>query len=98
MIVYISIGNSDDKLTQKEWSDYWHEVNNLMAGAGVNFHGRWMSSPNVEYQNACWCIEFDFGPKRREWLQSQLGWIAEKYRQDSIAWAIVKDTEFIRGV
>lgn len=98
MIVYISIGNSDDNLSQKEWSDYWHEVNNLMAGMRIKFHGRWTSNTHDEYQNACWCVEFNAVDSWIDYLKSRLGGIAEKHRQDSIAWAVVKDTEFIRSV
>lgn len=95
MIVYISIGNSDDKLSQAEWSDLWHEVQWCLAGRRVNFHGRWISLSNDKFQNACWCIEFEMGPAGRVDFKQQLADIARKYRQDSIAWAVVKETEFL---
>lgn len=69
----------------------------MLAGRRIHFHGRWQSQTIDEFQNACWCIDINYGPAGREDLQNQLGSIAEKYRQYSIAWAVVKDTEFIRG-
>lgn len=96
MIVYVSIGNSDDKLTQKEWSAFWHEVNNLVASRRTTIHGRWMSAPNVEYQNACWCFEYDQNSDFQYGdLQDQLASCARRYNQDSIAWAVVSETKFL---
>jgi len=30
MLVLISIGNSDDKLTQREWYNFWRELDELI--------------------------------------------------------------------
>jgi hypothetical protein len=57
VIVYISIGNSDDKLTQSRWSDFIEDVE--LEFDYVRIHGCWFSDPRSPYQNACWCIEFD---------------------------------------
>lgn len=57
MIVYISIGNSDDKLTQSQWHDYMQDVD--LVFDYVQIHGRWFSEPISIYQSACWCVEFD---------------------------------------
>jgi len=57
MIVYISIGNSDDKLTQAQWHEFVREVDDLLVTRTV--HGRWFAAPDVPWQNACWCIEFE---------------------------------------
>lgn len=95
MIAYISIGNSDDKLSQEMWSAYWHEVNFALAGRRLHFHGRWASLPNDRFQNACWCVEGDFGPAGRADLKQELADIARKYNQDSIAFAAVQETEFL---
>ena len=104
---YISIGNSDDKLTQAEWSAFVARVDTLLGGPLVRLHGRWFAAPDVPWQSACWCIEFDpnrwivtewGGPDRRllEHLHIRLAVLAHAYRQDSIAWAQAPITELIK--
>ena len=92
MIVYISIGNSDDKLTQAEWSQYVMEMLVRVVSIGHK-HGDWYSAPFTAYQNACWCVEF---PNTEQWAEARevATEVRKKWRQDSIAWAEA-DTEFI---
>lgn len=108
MIVYVSIGNSDDRLGQALWSQFYGQVDNLLqSGSLVRQHGRWLSTPDSRYQNACWCIEFDpdqqvvpwFGRPDMDllaWLQLELSRLAGEYNQDSIAWAQAPITQFIK--
>lgn len=100
MIVYISIGNSDDKLTQKGWSNFVADVDDDVEAAG-HVHGRWFSAPDVEWQSACWCVDidernrftgYDVGVRQ---LRDKLTTHARTYGQDSIAWAEVKETELL---
>jgi hypothetical protein len=90
--VYISIGNSDDKLTQAEWSSYVQDVDRLFESAvryeGARVHGRWHSLPHEPWQNACWCAEWheDLAPELAA-LKRMLAIAARDYGQDSIAWA-----------
>jgi hypothetical protein len=53
-----------------------------------------MSQPIDVFQNACWCFELNY-PPYLESLKYQLADIARKYNQDSIAWAVVQETEFL---
>lgn len=92
MIVYISIGNSDDKLTQIEWSQYCVEMITRVVSIGYK-HGEWYSVPYSAYQNACWCVEFTTGSSIIEAREVSTE-IRKKYRQGSIAWAVAQ-TEFI---
>lgn len=100
MIVYISIGNSDDKLEQSQWSSFANAVDRAVDMAtkyvGATVHGRWYSLPNEAWQNACWCVEFDdeLGSVVDEY-RAELARLAGLFRQDSIAWAEVKTTEFL---
>jgi len=56
-------------------------------------HGQWASEPASAWQNACWCVEMnEAGAEELRWL---LQGVAKVFRQDSIAWAEVKDTEFL---
>lgn len=92
MIVYISIGNSDDKLTQAEWSKYVVEMLTRVVSIGKR-HGDWYSAPYTPYQNACWCVEFSSDADIQE-AREVATEIRQKWRQDSIAWAVA-ETEFI---
>jgi len=107
MIVYVSIGNSDDKLSQAEWSRF-HKLTHLLFTNGLGpigdgwgsesfdtptIHGHWLSSPTDPWQNACWCLEFD--DHNAPAMQFELKQLAAEFRQDCIAWAEVRDTEFL---
>ena len=95
MIVYVSIGNSDDKLSQQEWHDFVNAVLKTLIQASIQRHGVWFSLPQSQWQNACWCVEFDDAyPEPAVWAKRRLGELAAEYRQDSIAWAVA-ETEFI---
>jgi hypothetical protein len=88
--VYVSIGNSDDKLTQKEWADYLFEVDHSVMGHAAEVHGQWFSSPRSPFQNAGWC--FEIGPEAAGSLRRSLARHAGRFRQDSIAWAEAQTT------
>lgn len=87
--VYISVGNSDDRLSQREWHDFYCKVSRAIHAAARRVHGQWVSEPAAAWQNACWCVEL-----ADETLKYKLAGLAAEYRQDSIAWAVAA-TEFI---
>lgn len=89
---YISIGNSDDKLTQTAWHEYYVATTHAIEWAARQMHGRWLSDSSSPFQNACWCVELH--PDWVEPLKSRLVGVAAEYRQDSIAWAVA-ETEFL---
>lgn len=93
--VYVSIGNSDDKLSQAKWAHFHSAVHLTLLDADAKLHGVWTSHATSPWQNACWC--FDLRVDRREALRAELAKLAAWYRQDSIAWAEAV-TEFIRPV
>lgn len=101
MIVYISIGNSDDKLSQNEWANFYGAVNNevrRLEGWGATVHGVWISESNSFWQNACWCV--DVGGLEAwtvDRAEKNLAEIATQYNQDSIAWAVVEETKFLKS-
>lgn len=94
--VYISIGNSDDKLSQQEWCQYWIAVDNALQMNAHVIHGKWVSPSTDPWQNACWCVELMPDSDSQD-LRTALGWTARAYRQDSIAWAETPVTEFLRA-
>lgn len=84
-IVYVAIGNSDDKLSQLRWAQFVDDVRRLIKRYSQVVHGDWRSNPDSPFQNACWCFEVD-----EKWgiapLKNTLAKIAAEYEQDSIAW------------
>lgn len=93
MIVYVSIGNSDDKLTQADWSRFVVDMDGYVASYADTVHGRWFSAPEARWQNACWCLEFINESDMLATKQAAAE-IRKAYRQDSAAWAVA-ETEFI---
>lgn len=89
--VYASIGNSDDKLSQAEWSNYLHSFRECMGKFATQVYGDWTSEPSSSYQNACIAIATETPLT----LKAALASLRAEYRQESIAWAVVPDTEFI---
>lgn len=85
----IMIGNSDDKLTQREWADFvsnvdtWTNNWTRMPDWDAKIHGRWFSAPDNPYQNAAWCIEINEAVLHH--VYRILAGLALTYRQDSIA-------------
>lgn len=93
MNVYIGIGNTDNKLTQQEWSAFCREVAALMDYFPM--HGAWFSRPDAPWQNACWLVDIE--DPQAEFVggfKSHLKVLAQRYNQDSIAWAVA-ETEFL---
>jgi hypothetical protein len=93
--VYISIGNSDDKLSQAKWAMFQLDVARALTTAGARYHGEWHSHPGSMWQNACWCVEIP--PAAAGRLKDELGRLADVYQQESIAWAEAPTTEFLWG-
>lgn len=91
--VYVSIGNSDDKLSQREWSEYVEDFCTVMEKYAEATYGVWFSGPESRFQNACVAIAVlgdDIAALRADLLDTR-----ETYDQDSIAWAVAPKTEFI---
>lgn len=88
--VTILIGNSDNKLTQDEWSSYVQECQENIAiySEEIFFFG---APPNYSpWQNACWCIGLEDVSLRH--LTKILTKIRKDFKQDSIAITIGKTT------
>lgn len=101
--VYVSIGNSDDKLTQTEWARFQTEVLEVISETATQIFGVWHSGPRSQYQNMCVGFAFDpdhkvdlvFGETANAHLHESLDRIRAYFKQRSIAWAEVQTTEFI---
>lgn len=89
-VVYIGIGNSDDKLTQLRWAAFQLDVKRILRDHRAVIIGEWHSAPDSSFQNACFAIDGDH-PELPE-IQGELTALAKIYDQDAIAWAIAPDT------
>jgi hypothetical protein len=98
----ICIGNSDDKLTQAEWSEYVKDVDTFIDRWRFNVYFRGFPGSAERWQNACWVLDARdlFGEpagQALDILRSELGRIAKKYKQDSIA-LILGDSKMVEPV
>jgi hypothetical protein len=88
--IHISIGNSDNKLTQEEWAAFVADAEYAISNTereGIIVHGRWFSLPDSVFQNACWALETSPETKHTAiGLASLLQEMAAHYQQDAIAW------------
>lgn len=96
MIYYITIGNSDNKLTQADWSAFCAGINAMCRHYSSAIHGEWHSLPSSPWQNANWCVEIYQKGEIVDDFKNDLTEIAKFYRQDSIAFATVGELEFLR--
>lgn len=92
-MAHVAIGNSDDKLTQQEWSLFVADLDLAVAPVATRVHGSWYSLPNAPWQNHC--VAFDLKPGAEHQLRVALKVLAARYRQDSIALNL-SETELIR--
>jgi len=90
--VYVSIGNSDDKLSQRDWAQFLNRVQSEIREAASAIHGEWYSAPGSPFQNACFCAEI--APADAGYLKTALKLARTEFGQDSVAWAETSGTEF----
>ncbi len=80
--VVIQIGNSDNKLTQVEWSAYARAAHGLIKkyAKEIYFHG--FPAGDAPWQNVCWVI----GIEDDSILKEKLAVGKTLFDQDAIAW------------
>ena len=93
VIVYVSVGNSHDRLTQAEWHDFHVAMRAEVVTYAAVIHGEWFSDPVAKWQNASWCLEFDSNQDMIV-AKKNATRIRTEFRQESVAWATAA-TEFI---
>lgn len=87
---YVSIGNSDDLLPQRDWASYAAGVMAKVQRAAREVFGIWYSAPNTPYQNAC--VGFSLHSSEVLSLQAELTVLRQQFNQRSLAWAEVEAT------
>lgn len=90
--VLIQIGNSDDRLTQKLWSEYYSDVERLVDIYTEEVFFKGCALPNSQYQNAAFIVLLE--EKDIDAFKKSLQNVRRKYFQNSIAIQI-GETEFI---
>ena len=90
MYFVVSIGNTDNRLTQQEWNTFVQEMGKIVEEAGkVHFMGG--ASTWAPWQNVAWIIELQAAPIA---IMSEVSRIREKYNQDS-AFVMVSEGMFV---
>lgn len=82
--VTLSIGNTDNKLTQQMWANFVEQVGSLIRAWGgvIHFFG---GPANYEpYQNVAWIFEIE--ERNIGTVKERVRVIASIHRQDSVAW------------
>lgn len=81
--IAVLIGNSDDKLSQREWSRYVLQVSDALSAHKVEIHFDGSPPGDAHWQNHCFVAEIsdDALPE----LSSHLSELKKAYHQDSIA-------------
>lgn len=83
MIATIQIGNSDDKLSQREWSLYVSSIDKAITAQALTTHFFASSEGSKPWQNACWVAAVR--EAEVEFLFDDLKKIRKKYKQHSVA-------------
>jgi hypothetical protein len=91
MYVTVSIGNTDNRLTQQEWNRFVENAREFISKAGkVHFFG---GAPNWEpWQNVAWIVEVQ--PKEVDVFVEQIISIRKTYQQDS-AFVMISEGLFL---
>lgn len=82
--VHLGVGNSDDKLGQREWAVFLEELKDLVRRYTTKVHGWWYSEPVAPWQNAQ--VAFQLDPVYHTYFRAELTALRKQYLQDSVAW------------
>lgn len=85
--ITIQIGNSDDKLTQNEWSEFVSKVDRALELFNARVHFRGGSYNDAPWQNFCWVFLYHEDNSNSGALRAHLGLLRKDFKQDSLAWA-----------
>lgn len=83
MIATIQIGNSDNKLTQQEWSQFVDEIREATNTDGIETHFFASSEGSKPWQNACWVVAIR--ETEVEDMLKTVKKIRRRYKQESVA-------------
>lgn len=82
--VIIGIGNLDDKLSQRRWSNYVFDINVAIQKSCNQVHFSGGSEYYQSWQNGCWVFEIE--ENKIPFLKAQIKSIRMLYDQIAVAW------------
>ena len=92
MYITVSIGNSDNRLTQTEWHNFVNDMKLVIQLNTIQIHF-FGGAPNWDpWQNVAWIAELEEG--RLEGIQAAITKVRERYKQDS-AMVMIGEARFI---
>lgn len=86
---YLTIGNTDGRLSQGEWSEFCADLFEVVEDLGTGIFGPFHTLPSSPYQSMC--IGFSIPSANHVWsevmraIEEQTARLCLEYRQDSIA-------------
>lgn len=83
--ITIQIGNSDDKLKQRSWSEFVEKTKTTIEGVCASMYFYGCSDGSKPWQNAAFIFSID--DDFIDVLKKKLTDIRSTYSQDSIAWS-----------
>lgn len=92
MTVVICIGNSDNKLSQQNWSDFVSCIDKVVIIYSNVVHFSGGPATDKPYQNYAWIIDIDDNASYM--LKDLLERYRKRFGQESIVW-MVGNSEFI---
>lgn len=93
-LVYVTIGNSDDRLTQQKWCRFVSRTTAVIYTYATQVYGCWHSESAGPFQSAC--FGFDIAEGSMAPLRTALESLRISFEQDSIAWAVATP-EMVQG-
>lgn len=84
LTVCIQIGNSDDKLPQKKWSEFMALIHHKIKRYAHELHFTGHSHPAEKWQN--WCCVFTIDERKANDLAQELKHCRAVFDQESLAW------------
>ena len=82
--ITIQIGNSDDRLTQKDWASFVADVARAVESCPGRVHFAGASPGSEPWQNYCVVVEVE--SQFVELLRGEVESVRRRWRQDSVAW------------
>jgi hypothetical protein len=92
LTITILIGNSDNKLTQSEWAEFYAHVDDAVNNHAKSVQFSGPSNGAAPWQNACWVAVVAGGDNS---INQRLAVLAGNYKQDSIA-VVPGNTYFVK--
>lgn len=93
-VVYLGIGNSDDKLSQARWRAFCQDMRALALSRTDELLTELFTPPDHYHQSAQFIVRVT--PEQEPIVRQDLAALARRYGQDAIAWNVQSNTEFIQ--